>query len=35
VLLSCSHLFHENCILSFERFLSTTVVSTCIAVPTC
>jgi len=25
VLLSCSHLFHENCILSFERFLTTTV----------
>ena len=34
VLLSCSHLFHENCILSFERFLTATVVSACISVPT-
>lgn len=25
VLLSCSHLFHENCILSFERYLSVAV----------
>jgi len=32
VLLSCSHLFHEKCILSFERFLTATAVS---GTPTC